>query len=314
MSEAALYKEGINLVDYTPSTAKTGGEVVQLADGRAGVVGTTLAAADTGVAYVMGIFTMLKTASVVILNGQKLYWVKSTGMVSYTGDFYVGVAVEDATAAATTVKVALNVEQVAVIQQGVGRWNKLETLGGLDQGVGVTDIGGGTTQLAFDAVVEIATAALFSEDTIALDQKPIFEGWVGVFDKGDDAALDINVGVANAHHATNFDSVTEQVSIHLDGNDATIFAESDDGTTEVAATTTAVESVDDTYFFLQIDMRVLTDIQMYINGVNVLPATVFALGDATGPILIVAEIEKSSNDTPADVRVKDLVLRTGITA
>ena len=314
MSEAALYKEGINLVDYTPSTAKTGGEVVQLADGRAGVVGTTLAAADTGVAYVMGIFTMLKTASVVILNGQKLYWVKSTGMVSYTGDFYVGVAVEDATAAATTVKVALNVEQVAVIQQGVGDWNKLETNGGFDQGLGVKDIGGGTTSLVFDATSEAATAALFSGDTIACDQKPIFESWCAIYDIGAGAELDISIGLANAGHATDFDSVTESAIIHLDGTALAILAESDDGTTEVAATDTTVASVDDTWFFLQIDARVLTDIQYYINGVNVLPATVFKLDKATGPLLAIAHIEKTTSTTLGDVRVNDMHVRAGITA
>ena len=43
MAEAIVYKEAAHQEDYTPVTAKAAGEVIQLADGRAAFVATTLA-------------------------------------------------------------------------------------------------------------------------------------------------------------------------------------------------------------------------------------------------------------------------------
>lgn len=311
MAEATLYKEAINVVDYQPTTAKSSGEVVQLADGRAAVVETALAASGLGAALTVGIFKMAKTTSMVVLNGQKLYWDKANSKVKYFGDFYVGVAMEDALAADTLVKVAINVEQKPVIAMGKGQWAEEAT-----DGEGVTEIAGASVEqkLSFDAVAEIAQAALFSVDTIALDQLPIFEAWIAIYDIGDNAALDINFGVANASHATDFDSVTEACVFHLDGSALAIKAESDDGSTEVNATDTTKLAVDDAYTFFQIDMRNLADIQMYINGVLVLPGTTFKLDAATGPIKPIVHLEKTSDNTLADVRVREMNIRTLQTA
>lgn len=308
MSEAVLHKMCPERVDFTPTVAKTAGEVVQLGDGRAAVVATDLAIGELGVVYVLGEFDVAKTADMVVLDGQPLYWDAANSKVKYEGDFYVGCAVEDALEAATTVKVELNVQFAPDIRLGEGEWIAVETLG-----LGVTKVNefGKAVKLAFDAVAEAATAALYSEKTIAIADKPILEGHIAVYDIGDDAALDVNVGMANGSHATDFDSVTEQVTIHFDGTALSILAESDDGTTEEAAADTTVDAVDDTYFFLQIDARDPADVQIYINGVNVLPAKTYALADGTGPMLAILHMEKTSNDTLADVRCKDLWMRRG---
>lgn len=308
MSEAVIYKEAINQQDYTPAAAVVAGEVVHLADGRAGVVATDLAASAKGAVYTAGIFTMAKTATMVLLDGQKVYWDVANSKVKYKGDFLVGVTVEDAASAATTVKVALNVELKPVISLEQGEWVK-----GVIDGLGVTDLIG-AYMLSFDAVAEAAMAAVYSVDTIATASLPIIDALVAIYDKGDNAALDVSIGLANGSNDTDFDSVTEAVLFHIDGASANILCESDDGTTEVAATDSTVDLVDNQYHLLQIDCRELDDIQMYIDGVNVLPASVFKLDAATGPVFPIVHIEKTSDDTVADVRVKQLDVRRGLIA
>ena len=101
---------------------------------------------------------------------------------------------------------------------------------------------------------------------------------------------------------------------HFDGADLTAFVESDDGTTEVAADSTTTDLVDDTWTFLQIDCRDLSDIKAYINGVEqtALADVTLVLSAATGPVLPIVHIEKSSsNNTTADVRVKAMTVRAG---
>ena len=71
-----------------------------------------------------------------------------------------------------------------------------------------------------------------------------------------------------------------------------------------------VDAVDDTYFEVWIDCRNIDDIQLYIDGVNVLPASVFKLDAATGPMLPICHVEKTSNDTTADVRVEFMRMRS----
>ena len=75
MPEALMAYEALDKVNFpAPSVAKSAGEVVQLADGRAGVIAMDIAIGGLGAVYVAGIFTVAKTTSVVIVQGQRLYW------------------------------------------------------------------------------------------------------------------------------------------------------------------------------------------------------------------------------------------------
>ena len=121
MPEAEVRFEALDKVPFpAPTAAKVSGEVVQLADGRAGVIVADLAAAQAGAAYVRGIFSVAKTTSMVVIEGQRLYWDKTNSKCKYTGDFFLGVATEDAAAAATTVKVDLNQDVVAKLDADLG--------------------------------------------------------------------------------------------------------------------------------------------------------------------------------------------------
>jgi predicted RecA/RadA family phage recombinase len=283
--------------------------VIQLDDGRAAVVlgadasSSAYASGDKITVATNGRWRMLKTASINLLTGGNVYWDRSANKADFhaaSGDFFAGKVAADAAAADATVDVNLNVKPSYQVELGVTPFTSAAT-----NGLGTLQnmVGSHVYTLAFDAVAEAAKADLLSDDSIPVADLGIAELRVAVYDIGDAAALDINVGIANATHATDADAITEAVFFHLDGTALDINAESDDGTTEVAATDTTVDAVDDTYFEVWIDCRNIDDVQLYIDGVNVLPASVFKLDAATGPMKLLVHVEKTSDDTTADVRV-----------
>lgn len=310
MSEATYYKDE-DVRDYTPVAAVTGGEVIQLADGRAAYAPRDIAAGILGAVQTEGVVTVAKTTSMVILNGGRVFWDVSASKSHYrpesgTQDFYIGTAVGDAASADTTMKVALNCRPNYTIDSRQGIWTADATLG-----LGVTMLPGGGARLEFDAVAEAAQAAMYSDHSIPSTSNPIFEGRMAIFNIGDDAALDIDFGLASGSHATDFEAVANFVTVHLDGNALDIKVHSDDGTTDVAAADSLIDAVDDTYFEVWIDCRDTSDVQVYVNGVDAVPAgTTLTLAAASNNLKPIAIIEKTSNDTVADVRVDFMRVRT----
>ncbi len=119
MAEAILYQDPTaHTVEVLAPAAGAMGQVLQLADGRAGVaVGadaatTAYASGDKITVAVAGQYTVTKTAPVVLLDGGRLYWDRDADSATFeqaaSGDFYLGTVVGDTTAAATTVVVDLN--------------------------------------------------------------------------------------------------------------------------------------------------------------------------------------------------------------
>jgi len=189
----------------------------------------------------------------------------------------------------------------------VGDLTKVETNG---LGVISVDQADGVLKFSFDAVAEAATAALYYVNSpIDLTKNPIFECVLGIFDIGDDAALDINFGLASDTHATDFDAIAEFVAFHLDGTDLSLTCHSDDGTTDTAAVDTTVDLVDDTYYAFKIDASDLADVKFYYralgatNWTQLATATTFDVSAATANWTPIVHVEKTSNDTTADVRL-----------
>jgi len=187
------------------------------------------------------------------------------------------------------------------------RWTKVETNG---LGVISSDQPNGVLKFSFDAVEEAATAALYMVNSpFDIDQNPIVQFRVAVYDIGDDAALDINFGVANDTHATDADAITESAFFHLDGNDLSLKCECDDGPNETAATDTLVDLVDDTFYDFKIDITDKSDIKFFYRAVGatswtrLLSGTTFSMAAATGALTPIVHVEKTSNDTTADLRL-----------
>lgn len=322
MAEANYYQDG-ERVDYTPTAALVAGQVVQLADGRAAVATSAIAAGVKGSVQVCGVVQLAKTSGVVVLNGDPIYWDISAGTATPLkavagADHFIGVAQADATSTGSTVYVALNVKPQYTIDLQRDSFESVivKTVVGSTT-VTIPDVvtRGCQTQLTMGLTAEAQKVDLMSTNSIPKTVPFIVEGRVAVYDIGDDAALDINIGIANGTHATSFDSITEYLSFHLDGNVLTILVQSTDGTTTNAAATTTISAVDDTYFDFRLDCRDLTACKAYINGVRVMDGTTGAsktlgLSAATGPFKLIAHMEKTSNDTPGEIRVAHFAART----
>lgn len=312
MAEATYLKDP-SVVEITAPAALVNGQVLQIPDGRAGLfagAGAGAASGDLVSVQVLGHARVAKNIIMVILNGQEIWWDISENEATHSailGDFKIGVAVAAASSTAATVDVDLNVALRPVWELFRDKLTTEAT-----DGLGTTKLDHNAPVMAFDTATEVAQAALYSLETIPVARKPIFEGILNITDNGDNAALDISFGLANGSHGTDFDSVTESAIFHFNGTDLKIYAESDDGSTEVNATDTTIVYVVGTAVFYQIDCTNLADIQMYVNGVLVLPASVFKLDAATGPLLAICHMEKTSDDTSAEMKPISMHIRTAI--
>lgn len=323
MSDATLVR-GAHDVRRIVAAAVAAGEIRQGADGRAEVKqGQNAAASGDTVGFVTtGIFTVTKAASVVIIDGAPLWWDHSANAatpVPQEGDrdFFLGTAVcpaADAAAADTTVACNINVMPVYKIDLNRDPFRNVTVktvVGSTTIEIPRIDRWGSTHAMIFGATAEAQKLDLLSEGSFTVNSNWVVEGTVNILDDGDAAAIDFNIGVANATHASNADTITESCFFHMDGNAVDILAESDDGVSvEVAATDTTLDYTLGTPFHFTIDGRNPADIQMYVNGVLVLGSTVFRLDAATGPLKLLAHLEKSSDDTIADYRVTRFAVRT----
>lgn len=321
MAQAETYQSHACIIDFTPVAAHVAGEMVNLPDGRAGYCIDAIAAGAKGAVQVTNIVNVTKSADLVWVDGCEIYWDASANSAilhpASDEDFLLGVAYGDATAAATTGYVNLNVKPVYKIDLNRGGIADEFLTVIVKTVVGSTTVEvphvrqmGGTHAFIFGATAEAQKLDLLSQQGFAVGSDWIIEGGFNVIDDGDAAAIDFNIGVANATHASDADSITESCFLHLDGNDLNLFAESDDGTTEVAATDTTVNIVLATPVHFVIDGRNPADIQIYVNGVLMLTGTTFKLDAATGPLKLLAHLEKTADDTTADYRINYLRVRT----
>lgn len=315
MAEATLRKDSDVIDIDAPTGGLDSGQVILLPDGRAGIVlGLKDAdAADRVAVAVSGQFTVAKTASIVILDGGEVMWDHSANsgtipLYTTDKDFYLGRVIGDAASADTTMTVELNApkDSAYITLQKSAFANARVYTAGFPRG----GMMGGGFYAGFSATAEAQKEDLLSVQSFAAASNWIFEAVVNVLTAADADVVDLNVGVANATHASDADSITESCFIHLDSNGSTnILAESDDGTTEVNATDTTADWAAGTPFHIQIDGRTLTDIQIYVNGANVLPESVFKLDKATGPLKALFHVEKTANDSLFDVLLSKMEVR-----
>lgn len=305
----ATYVRDRHDIRLTAGAAITAGEVWQLSDGRCGVkVGNLGAASGDPIGMVTsGQFTFTKTASMVLLDGGRAYWDHSAGSVSYKQnndrDFYIGRVVGDAASADTTCTVNINVDpkpRIDLLRDGF-----------LSVPTGTQAVGafgfpkdfGGTKSLALTATNEAQCIDMLSVDRVAIASNPIAEFIIRLGTNGSTSDVDLNFGLANGTSTTDADAITESFFIHIDGGALDILAESDDGTTEVNATDTTVNITASSAVSGRVevwfDCRNPADMQLYIDGVNVLPASVFVFTAATGPIGLLAHLEKVSGTATA---------------
>lgn len=317
MSEALRLTDEDDNITLTAEAAYTGGEVAQLADGRAGVYPRDVASGALGVAETEGQFTVAKTTSMVFLDGGRVYWDHSANKAHFKKvsdrDFYIGRAVGDAASAATTMVVNLNVNPPYDLDIVRDPYTSVLVGTAALNGLGYPYRDGGALRFNITATSEAQKVDALSVDGFALSANAIIEGAFRTAAGGSGSASDFSIGVANASHASNADTITDSLFIHLDGGSLNILAESDDGTTEVAATDTTADyatgltNATRTEFWL--DMRNPADVQIYIDGALVLPSTVFNLAASVATWYLLVHLEKSTGTETADLIVDWLKAR-----
>jgi len=172
--------DGLKTETVTAPADGSGGDVIQLADGRAAVAlglnisTTAFSAGDPITVATNGVWSFLKTASIVLLKGGQAFWDRSAETATFTnasGDFFLGKFAADAASADTTCIVDLNGDPSYAVELGKGVWTTAAT-----NGLGVTALPGSPgVKLAFDAVAEAAMAAIYSDTTVPVADLGILE-------------------------------------------------------------------------------------------------------------------------------------------
>lgn len=323
MPEATFVRNWDQSVE-TAESAVSVGEVRQLPSGEAAVFVRVLgasagpaqaaSAADKIEERTSGKFTLPLTTGITILAGGRCYWDASAGKVHYRKsndrDFYLGRATDDADSGVVVVDLNKNPPDDIDISRDAFSTTIVGTqaLGGL-----ALLRRGGAHKFVLSSTNEAQKMNMLSKDGFAPSANAIIELIFNVVSDGAGTAVDVSLGLANADHATDADSITESLFVHLDANDANIYLESDDGTTEVAATDSTINYTEGDGMANRVevwfDLRNPADIQAYINGANVLPATVFKLDTATGPMRLMAHIEKTASTDTYEIDIERLACR-----
>jgi predicted RecA/RadA family phage recombinase len=309
MAEAELRHKG-DTIDFTPESGVTSGDVLQLKDGRAGYALEDISSGVLGFLGVTGVVRIPKTTGLVLLDGGDVYWDYSADKAHYMPvndrDFLLGTAVGDWASASTLAEVALNNYGRYLIdlsrdgfRTAIVGTQALSTMGLFNRG--------GCKNILLSSTSEAQKVDALSVPGFTGTANGIVEMIFAVPNDGAGSAVDVNIGIANATHATDADSISEHMFMHLDANNTAIRFQSKDGTTTVASTDSTIAYTEGSavanLVYVWFDMRNPADVQVYVNGSLVLGSTVFNVNAAVGPWKLLAHIEKTS---AADVYEFDL--------
>lgn len=320
MAFDASYNRGPGIFRLVLGAALGAYDLVQTALGWGGIYknGTAASSGETVTLTTDSGFTVTKTTGVVLLAGDKGYWDRSAGALHYKPvndrDYFAGVVAADAASADDEAEIIQGVEPQYLIDLHRDAFTSdlvgTPAAGGFGYPVRL----GGSYILELTATNEAQKQDLISTDGFSPDANPIVEFDFRVLSDGSGTTPDFNIGISNGTHASDFDSVTEFVGIHLDGNNVNINAQSRDGTTTVPSTDTLLDYTEGATFssrvYGKIDCRDPSDVQIYINGALVLGATVFKINAAAGPLRLVAHLEKTATTDTYKIAIDRLRVRT----
>lgn len=283
-------------------------EVQQAPSGKAGFHDNPVAVSSGNYYYLRtsGAATLTKTNGFNALKGNRAYWDHSANAVHYKKvndrDFYLGRFAEDASNAALSCVVNLNDDPAYDLDIASDAHDTVIVgTQGLNT-MGVFRRGGGH-KMILSSTNEAQKMDMLSKDGFAKGANAIIEFAIEVVSDGAGSEPDFNIGVANDTHATTADDITDSIFIHLDGNSVNINAESDDGSTEVAATDTTIDYAEGTRFECWIDMRNPADVDIYVNGSQVLSGSTFNVDASTATWKLLAHLEKTSSASTYEVDV-----------
>lgn len=305
MPEARYDREDQRFSSLLAAATLDAGGVVQLPTGEAAVLdsgASVSSGARTDLLRTRGKFVIEKTTGQIYVPGQEVYWDHSANKLHYLKvsdrDFLVGTVCVDAVAADLTAVVDLNKRQCADIDLNRDCFDTVLVGTQAVGGFGEPKLRGGARKLVLSSTNEAQKVDLLSRDRFAVAANWIAEYLFTVPSVGSGTAPDFNLAVANATSATDVEAITEFVTVRVNGNAVDLFADSDDGTTDVGETDTAVNLVAGSAVanrcHVLLDGRNPADIQIIVNGALVNDATTFSLAAAAGPLGLLIHLEKTS--------------------
>lgn len=316
----SLYYQCPDIVDWTADAAYSAGDIIQLPSGIAGQVTVDIESGKVVGVRKRGVLKgVAKTNNFVAIAGNRAYWDHSANKVNYKKvndkDFYLGRFLVSGTAAGTdtTCTVELNIDPKPDIDLLADPY--------LTVPVGTQALGGflppqrngGSLAFNITATSEAQKVDAISVDGFAPGANAFAEFIVRFPNGGSGSASDFSIGLANATHATNADTITDSIFFHLDGGSLLVNAECDDGTNETAATTTGVTATAGTDVAkrveLWIDMDDLSSLKFYVNGARVASGTTFSVAAMTNTMFILVHVEKTTGTETADLIVDRAVVR-----
>lgn len=305
----------------TLTAAALVGQIRQLPDGRAAI----MRGSQAGVSATQRVFqdtdkiTLAKDTTYALLDGGRAYWDHSANKVHYKKvgdrDFYLGRVIGAAALAAEECTVDLNCkgefeDDLDLLRDGyatvpVGT----QALGGFLP----PQRNGGALHLLLSSTNEAQKVDALGVDTFSKSAKAVIEGQFRVINDGAAGAQDFSIGIASATHATDADSIAIHLLLHLDGGATAIKAQSKDGTTTVTATDTTKTYTEGAEIAQRkefwIDLTDPADPQLYIDGVNVLPSSVFGMSAAASELRLFAHLEKTATTDVYEVAIDRLTAR-----
>jgi hypothetical protein len=316
MPEATFVRDA-EFYPVTLESAAGSGELRQMKDGRAAYYRSAnnvgASQSDKVLFTEEGTVTLPKANGVVLLDGGEAFWDHSANAITYKPandrDFYAGTIVGDFSSGDGSCQVNLNVKPNWLIDFNRDPFDTVCTGTQALGGFGEPAIRGGARKFRITATNEAQKVDMLSQAGFAKTANAIVKAIVNVRDDGSGTVVDVSVGVADDTHATNADTIANSIFIHLDANDLNIYAESDDGTTEVAATDTTIDYTAGTPFEVWIDMRDPADVQIYINAALVLGATTFNVDATTPTWKLLIHVEKSPSTDTYEIDVNELKVR-----
>lgn len=313
-AEATYYQDGC-IFQQTMTAAVSAGEVIQNKNGKAGIALDGYAAGAVGHFQQKGVVTVLKSVTQTMLPSNRVFWDASASKCNLLHggdvDFFLGTVVDDAAYADTTCKVDLNVEPAYNLSLAQGFESAPVSTAGWPHVWGSGNSWGGK----FDLTAEAQKIDALSHRKIATATPGVLQALICFNVEGDAAGADFNVGLADDTHASNADTITSSLFIHVDGGSTNITIESDNAAAEVSATDTTLDLVARTPFLATWDMRDWAAIKCYINGLRVGDGTTGAsvtltLAGVAGPLKLLCHMEKDANDTPGNLSVLDMGFTT----
>jgi hypothetical protein len=308
----------INVRTWTEKRNKSvaaviGGQVRQQPNGKAGIVqGLNNALMVAGVNLtesIADVYQLPKATGVVLLDGGNAYFSLTNQNVSYkrTGnlDPWIGTIVGDCTSASTTCLVNLNQAQQNVLD--VSRDSFVSVIVGTQalSTMGLFNRGGYDMLLAATneaEKVDILSADAFS--LTALQTGFIVELAFNLI--ADDSATNavFSIGLGDTSHATAYTSIANYIGFQAKAADGKIYAGSKNtGGVTVAMTDTTKASTVGTRMECWIDARLPAATVMYVNGVQVLAATVFDISFfAAGAWKLISHLVKTATTDTMEVR------------